>query len=85
MKVSFEASFARDLKRIRDKQLKQRIQETIDTVKEAAEPGEVRGLRKLQGHQTFYRIRLGNYRVTAVSHPYPHPRKNLFLPQICRP
>jgi mRNA interferase RelE/StbE len=63
MKVLFEASFARDLKRIRDKQLKQRIQEAIDEVKEAAEPGEVRSLRKLQGHQTFYRIRLGDYRI----------------------
>jgi mRNA interferase RelE/StbE len=63
MKVLFEASFARDLKRIRDKQLKQRIREAIDEVKEAAKPDEVRGLRKLQGHQSYCRIRLGDYRI----------------------
>lgn len=63
MKVLFEASFARDLKRIRNKQLLQQLQATIDEVKEASELRTIQSLRKLQGHETLYRIRLGDYRI----------------------
>jgi len=63
MKLLFEASFARDLRGIRDRQLRQRIQRVIDEVKEADGVGAVRGIRQLQGYQTFYRIRVGDYRI----------------------
>jgi mRNA interferase RelE/StbE len=63
LEVLFEASFARDLKRIRDKALLERIQTVIDEVKAAGEVDQVRSLKKLQGYETYYRIRLGDYRV----------------------
>lgn len=63
MKVLFETSFARDLKRIKDKRLLQHIGETIDELKAAEDLQSVSSLRKLQGHETFYRVRLGDYRI----------------------
>jgi mRNA interferase RelE/StbE len=63
VKILFETSFARDLKRIRDKRLRQLIGETIDEVKAADDLQSISSLRKLQGHETFYRIRLGDYRI----------------------
>jgi mRNA interferase RelE/StbE len=63
VKALFEASFARDLKRIRNKRLLQQIQAVIDAVKEAPELHAIQNLRKLQGYETFYRIRLGDYRI----------------------
>ncbi|HNT76065.1 MAG TPA: type II toxin-antitoxin system RelE/ParE family toxin [Anaerolineae bacterium] len=63
MKVAFEASFARDLKRIRDKLLLQRVQQTIEAIKLAPGIGSVSELKKMQGYDTFYRVRLGDYRI----------------------
>jgi len=63
VKVAFEASFARDLKRIKDQQLLWRVQEVIAEVKAAMELNDIRDLRKLKGYDTFYRIRSGDYRI----------------------
>ncbi len=63
MRVSFEASFARDLKQIRDKRLLQRVQAAIEEIKLASDVLAVSGLSKMQGYDAFYRIRLGDYRI----------------------
>ena len=63
MDVLFEASFARDLKRVKDKQLLQRVQSVIEEIKAASELSQVRNLIKMQGYDTLYRIRLGDYRI----------------------
>ena len=63
MNVAFEASFARDLKRIRDRQLLQRLQQTIEAIKATPDVTAMPDLVKMQGYDTFYRVRLGDYRV----------------------
>ncbi len=63
MDVLFEASFAKDLKRIKDKQLLQRVQKVIQSIKAAHELGDVQNLKKMQGHDGYYRVRLGDYRI----------------------
>ncbi len=63
MKVKYEASFAKDLKNIKDKKVLQKLKSVIENVKEAAEPSAVNRLRKLRGYETFYRIRIGDYRI----------------------
>ena len=63
MKVSFEASFARDLKGIKDKALLKRVEQVIAEVKAAATLSEIKSLIKMRGYVTFYRIRLGDYRI----------------------
>jgi len=60
--VAFEASFARDLKRVRDKQLRRQVQEIIQAVKAAPDLSALQDMKKMQGYDTLYRIRLGGYR-----------------------
>jgi mRNA interferase RelE/StbE len=61
--VAFEASFARDLKRIRNKALLRQVQQIIAQVKAAPMLSDIHSLKKMQGYETLYRIRLGDYRI----------------------
>ena len=63
MRIAFEASFARDLKRVKDKQLLRRVEQVIGEIKAATELSDIKRLGKLKGHDTFHHIRLGNYRI----------------------
>ncbi len=63
MKISFEASFGRDLKNIKDKTLLRRIEQTIAEVKAAATLNEIKNLTKMRSYPSFFRIRIGDYRI----------------------
>ncbi len=63
MIVRFEASFAKDLRGISDKPLLARVGQIIDEVKQAESPIGIRSMKKLKGHDHYYRIRIGDYRL----------------------
>ncbi|RQW80441.1 MAG: type II toxin-antitoxin system RelE/ParE family toxin [Methylococcus sp.] len=63
MIVRFEASFAKDLRGINDKSLLGRVGQIIDEVKQAESLAGIRSLKKLKGHDHYYRIRVGDYRL----------------------
>lgn len=63
MNVEFRASFARDLKRVKDEKLKARIWGVIDRVEQAQSWQEIENLKKLRGGDRYYRIRIGDYRI----------------------
>ena len=63
MKVIFEASFARDLKRIREKPILERVEQAIVGVKNADTLQDIPSINKLSGHDTYYRIRVGDFRI----------------------
>lgn len=66
MKVAFRQSFARDLKKVRDQVVLDRIRRAIERVERAATVQEIRDLKKISETNNFYRIRVGDYRLGAV-------------------
>ena len=63
MKVKFESKFAKDLKKIKDPKILSRLKKIIIHYKAVVNLSEINNLKKLQSHETFYRIRLGDYRI----------------------
>lgn len=63
MNVLFERSFEKDLKRIRDKKIRSKVKAVIELVKNADNHQQIHDLKQLRNHKTYYRIRMGNYRL----------------------
>ena len=63
MKVKFESSFEKDLKLIKDTKLLQKLKSVIIECKNSDKLLDIKNLQKLKGYNTFYRIRIGNYRL----------------------
>ena len=66
MRVEFRTSFTRDLRRIQDRALLQRVQETIEEVEAAESLPDIVHLKKLRAESHYYRIRLGDYRIGLI-------------------
>ncbi len=63
MKVTFRASFLRDLDNVTDRSFLVRAKKIIEEVEQAPDLSRVRNLKKLRGTLNCYRIRLGEYRL----------------------
>lgn len=63
MKTEFKKSFEKDLVKILDSNLFQRIQEAIEQVEKAETLNELSNLKKIKGEADYYRIRVGDYRI----------------------
>ena len=63
MKVTFRESFLRDARTVKEKSVQRRIREVIEQVEQVSRPTDIPSLKKLKGHGTYYRIRIGEHRV----------------------
>ncbi|KAA0226673.1 type II toxin-antitoxin system RelE/ParE family toxin [candidate division KSB1 bacterium] len=63
MTVEFKKSFARDLKKINEKQLLQHLKRIVEEVEQAPNAGAINNLKQIKGGENYYRIRIGNYRI----------------------
>jgi mRNA interferase RelE/StbE len=63
MKIKFESKFSKDLRKIKDQKLLSQIKIVINECKLAQTLDDIKNLKKLKGYQTFYRIKIGDYRM----------------------
>jgi mRNA interferase RelE/StbE len=63
MKVRYEKSFEKDLKAVKDMKLLKRVKGILDEIKNAENLRDIRNIGKLRGYETYYRIRVGDYRI----------------------
>ncbi len=63
MKTEFKASFLKCIHKIADNNLKAKIIECIQNVELSDNIKQINDLKKLKGHKSFYRIKLGDYRI----------------------
>jgi mRNA interferase RelE/StbE len=63
MKVEFNRKFLSDIESIKDKKLKGQIKNVIIQLEEAQNLSLVKNIIKIQGYSSFYRIRIGDFRM----------------------
>jgi mRNA interferase RelE/StbE len=63
MEVKYETKFQKDLREITDQNLLKRLRSIIEECKNANGIHMIHNLKKLKGYKTFYRIRVGDYRI----------------------
>jgi len=63
MKVEFRKSFEKDLLKLKNPSLYQKVQNVIEKIEAAGQLSEITNLKKLKGETAYYRIRVGNYRI----------------------
>jgi len=63
MKTLYEKSFGRDLKKVKDKRLLKQVQKVIAQVESATSLQDLQNVKKLEGYQTYYRLKVGEYRM----------------------
>ena len=63
MNTAFEATFEKDIEKLKDRAVLQSVKEIILEVKQAKTIHDIANLKKLKGYDTYYRIRFGRYRI----------------------
>ena len=63
MEVRYTTQFDRELRRIRNIELRRRVEQLIEELKSASTIVEVRNAAKMTGSDRHYRIRVGDYRL----------------------
>ncbi|MFC1851712.1 type II toxin-antitoxin system RelE/ParE family toxin [candidate division CSSED10-310 bacterium] len=63
MEIRYEKSFERDLRKVKNKSVKNKIKEKIDEIKEVDNFASLSGIKKIRGYENYYRVRIGNFRI----------------------
>ena len=63
MKIEFLSIFSRDLDSINQKSTKASLVKLIGQIEKAERLNDIPKIKKLVGHKSAYRIRIGDYRV----------------------
>ena len=63
MRIEFRDSFAKDLKVVKDKFLLKKVKAIIEAIEQADSITQLPNVKKLRGHQNYFRMRIGDYRI----------------------
>ena len=63
MLVDFTKHFSKRLDHLHDEALRGKLRKIVSTVMTASTDRDIPNLKKLKGHSSAYRIRLGDYRI----------------------
>lgn len=67
MIVRIEKSFAKDLKKIRNKLVEKKVAFCIEEAMEAQNIFAIKNIKDLKGSENFFRIRIGDYRIGVIA------------------
>ncbi len=63
MELEFRESFLKDINHIKESSVKKKIVAVISEAKAAPSLSAVRNVKKMEGSDDYYRVRIGDYRI----------------------
>lgn len=63
MTVAFRKSFLRDLKKVKDPEVRDRVRAAIEAVESAGSLADLPDVKKMSGSAGYCRVRVGGYRI----------------------
>ena len=63
MRIEYARSFEKDIKRLRDRKLKTRLEAILLALESASRLDEIAGVVAMSGAPEYFRIRIGQYRL----------------------
>jgi mRNA interferase RelE/StbE len=63
MQIEITKKFGKQVEKCHDKKIRSRLSETIQDIVKANSLSELRNVKKLKGYNSYYRIRIGDYRI----------------------
>ena len=63
MELEFRDSFLKDVNHIKESAVKKKIAAVITEAKSASSLSAIRNVKKMEGSENYYRVRIGDYRI----------------------
>jgi mRNA interferase RelE/StbE len=63
MLVKFRNSFHKDIAKLHGSAINNAVIKTIENIEQAKTLADIKALKKMQGHKSAYRIKVGHYRI----------------------
>jgi mRNA interferase RelE/StbE len=63
MKIFIDKSFVKDVDKVRDRKVLNKLSSLLKELENSKTLPELSYVKKIKGYDSFYRIRLGNYRI----------------------
>jgi mRNA interferase RelE/StbE len=63
MTIEFDRSFLKSLRKLKDSHEREKLELLLPSIEKADSLSKISGIKKIVGHQQYYRIRLGDYRL----------------------
>lgn len=63
MRLEFRRSFLKDIRKIKDASIRERLKQTIQSMEAAKDLHVMTDLKQIKGTSDYYRLRIGDYRL----------------------
>ncbi|MDP2236514.1 MAG: hypothetical protein Q8J88_08790 [Bacteroidales bacterium] len=66
MEIELTKKFGKQIEKCQDYSILVRLSKVIDGILKAGRFSEIKSIKKLKGHNNFYRLKIGDYRIGLV-------------------
>ncbi len=66
MQIEFTRKFGKQVEKCKDYAIRSRLNKTIDIILVAERFSDIRNIKKIKGQNTFYRLKIGDYRIGLI-------------------